>query len=61
MFLSKPHFVKGDEDVCPEAQDEEDVGNGKGDHKVRACIPDEPRGCKVQDNAHKRDAVDRNL
>lgn len=61
MIFPEPHFVKGDEDVCPEAQDEEDVGNGKGDHKVRACIPDKPRGCKVQDNAHKRDAVDRNL
>ena len=61
MISSEPHFIKGDEDVCPEAQDEEDVGNGKGNHKVRACIPDEPRGCQVQDNTHKRDAINRNL
>ena len=61
MISSEPHFIKGDEDVCPEAQDEEDVGNGKGNHKVRAFIPDEPWGCQVQDNTRKRDAINRNL
>ena len=48
MVFSEPHFIKGDEDICPEAQDEKDIGNGKGDHKVRACIPNEPWGCQVQ-------------
>ena len=57
----EPHFIKGDEDVCAEAQDEEDVGNGKGNHKVMTYIPDEPRGCQVEDDAHERDAIYRNL
>lgn len=57
----EPHFIKGNEDVRPKAQDEEDVGNGKGDYIVRTRIPDEPRGGQVEDDAHERDAVDRNL
>ena len=61
MVFPEPHFIEGDEDVCPKTQDEEDIGNGKGDHKVRACIPDEPWGCQVQDNTHKRYTVNRNL
>ena len=61
MIFSKPHFIEGDEDVCPKAQDEEDVGNGKGNYKVMACIPDEPRGCQVQYNPHKRHTINRNL
>ena len=61
MIFPEPHFIEGDEDVCPEAQDEKYIGNGKGDHKVMACIPDEPRGRKVQNNTHKRDAINRNL
>ena len=61
MISPEPHFIEGNKDIGPKAQDEEDVGNGKGDHKVMACIPYEPRGCQVQDNTHKRDAVNRNL
>ena len=61
MVFPEPHFIEGDEDVCPKTQDEEDVGNGKGNYKVRACISDEPWGCQVQDNTHKRDAINRNL
>ena len=61
MISPEPHFIEGNEDVCPEAQDEEDIGNGKGNHKVRACIPDKPRRCQVQDNTHKRYAINRNL
>ena len=61
MIFSEPHFIEGNKDIGAETQDEEDVGNGKGNHEVVACIPDKPRGCQVQDNTHKRDAVDRNL
>ena len=61
MVFSEPHFIKGDEDVCPKAQDEKDVGNGKGNHKMMAYISDKPWGCQVQDNTHKRDAINRNL
>ena len=43
VISSEPHFVKWDEDVCPKAQDKEDVGNGKGNYKVMACISDKPR------------------
>ena len=61
MIFSEPHFIEGNEDIGAETQDEEDVGNGKDNHKVVACISDKPWGCQVQDNTHKRDAINRNL
>ena len=61
MVFSEPHFIEGNKDIGAKTQEKEDVGNGKGNHKVRACIPDEPRSCQVQDNTHKRYAINRNL
>ena len=53
MFFSKPHFINGNKDIGSKAQDEEDVGNGKEDHKVMAYVSDEPGGCQIQQNAHE--------
>ena len=61
MVFSEPHFIEGNEDIGAETQDEEDVGNGKENYKVVTCISDEPWGRQVQDNTHKRYAINRNL
>jgi len=61
VISPEPHFIEGNKDIGAEAQDEKDIGNGKGNHKVMACIPDEPWGCQVQDNTCKRYAINRNL
>ena len=61
MVFSEPHFIKRNKDIGAKTQEKEDVGNGKSNHKMVAYISDEPWGCQVQDNTHKRDAINRNL
>lgn len=53
MIYFKPHFVKRNEYIGPKAQNEENVGDGKGNYKMRGYVSDKPWGCQVQYDPHK--------
>ncbi|MBF8276080.1 MAG: hypothetical protein HW390_1153 [Candidatus Brocadiaceae bacterium] len=61
MLFSEPHLVKGNKDVCAEAEDEEDAGKDRNGYEVGAHVPDKPRGREVQQDAAKGAGINRYL
>ena len=61
MFFSKPHFVKGNKDVCAEAEDEEDAGKDGNGYEVGTHVPDKPWGREVQHDAAEGTGINRYL